>query len=453
MKPLYLIAYVVIFVLVTVQPLLANQAPGPNMMLAEILMFPVMIVCSTIGGAYAVMRHGKARRGQPLLIVVAVLVIVLSGAHAFYSLLVAFLFGIIAAARSLRIIGWGLQASFASPRPAHLQKVRAWRLVSAGILLMASAVFLVGMALAFVDYRRSTTWHENRRMEDFKGLLTYQMALAQGKIPLTDSPTRAGMTAEESEEARSHFIFGQYQHIRYESDDDGQHFTIYMLPDRPFPIFPYNYLTSLPSYRADETGQIRMIRVHNTDTLCPADAQVVWRVNPTFDALIARLKDEDWNVVKNTIWILGAMQDPRAVEPLIAVLEDHPHDTDFYVRRTIVATLGIFKDDRVIQPLIRSLQDSVRSVRQTAARALQTQQDLRSIGPLIELLQHEEPDIRRESLQVLKNLAETNFGLSSDLAESRLGQDHLKWQQWWENNRSHPENYPHHRRPASKIDD
>ena len=46
-----------------------------------------------------------------------------------------------------------------------------------------------------------------------------------------------------------------------------------------FPFFPYNYLTSQPSYRADETGQIRMAHVHKGDQICPADAPVVMKVS------------------------------------------------------------------------------------------------------------------------------------------------------------------------------
>jgi hypothetical protein len=49
------------------------------------------------------------------------------------------------------------------------------------------------------------------------------------------------------------------------------------MPNR-FPFFPYNYLLSQPSYRADETGQIRMIYVHNENKLCPENAPVVMNV-------------------------------------------------------------------------------------------------------------------------------------------------------------------------------
>ena len=44
-------------------------------------------------------------------------------------------------------------------------------------------------------------------------------------------------------------------------------------------FFPYNYFVSCPSYRADETGQIRMVMVHQKDEKCPADAPIVIQVS------------------------------------------------------------------------------------------------------------------------------------------------------------------------------
>ena len=42
-----------------------------------------------------------------------------------------------------------------------------------------------------------------------------------------------------------------------------------------YPFFPYNYFFTRPSYRADETGQIRMIYTHNKLERCPPEAPVV----------------------------------------------------------------------------------------------------------------------------------------------------------------------------------
>jgi hypothetical protein len=50
-----------------------------------------------------------------------------------------------------------------------------------------------------------------------------------------------------------------------------------MAPDY-LPVFPYNYMTAVPSYRADETGQIRMIRAKRNGQLCPVDAPVIMKI-------------------------------------------------------------------------------------------------------------------------------------------------------------------------------
>jgi len=65
--------------------------------------------------------------------------------------------------------------------------------------------------------------------------------------------------------------------VKIEFSQDHQSFAVYLLP-KQLPFFPFNYLTSQPSYRGDQTGRIRMIRVNRKDHLCPDDAPVVMRV-------------------------------------------------------------------------------------------------------------------------------------------------------------------------------
>lgn len=472
MKPHHIMAFVGVSLLVTVQPVLANQPPGPNVLFAEILILPVMIVCSIIGGAYAVMRYGKARRRQWEKVVAAIIIIFLSGIHEGYGFLVALLFGMIALARSFRMLAWGIRVRFASTRPAHLQEARAWRLVSAGLLLALSTVFLAGMALAFVGYwpeRRDT-----RRVQQLKEFLIYQLASTQGKKAGISAPAADRLTPDESQAVLNDF-FGETQHIRFESDDEGQHFTIYMLPVSRFPFFPYNYLTSQPSYRADDTGQIRMARVHAKEALCPVDAPVVWQVQSLFDTLMVALQDRDgqtrlravhslgqlrdqravepliavlltalqdgkeWRVVHGAITSLGTLQDPRAVAPLVAILQDQRNHHGLRIQ--VIRTLVELGDPAVMPPLISALQDSESLVQHEAARGLHALKDMRVIEPLIALLQHGEPNVRKEALWVLQSLAslaQTKFGISYPAARTQLqrqlGEDPVKWQQWWEKN-------------------
>jgi hypothetical protein len=62
-------------------------------------------------------------------------------------------------------------------------------------------------------------------------------------------------------------------------DPDDKHFTVYVLPYSKFPPWPYRIWTKQGSYRADETGQIRMIWVKRVDEICPADAPIVIKVD------------------------------------------------------------------------------------------------------------------------------------------------------------------------------
>ena len=86
-------------------------------------------------------------------------------------------------------------------------------------------------------------------------------------------------------------LAGFYPIVRFPEEQ-----TVYMLPMGKMPFFPFNYLTSQPSYRADETGRIRMLRVHRRNHLCPEDAPVVMRVE-TED-----IEDAFDNLVQNIGW-------------------------------------------------------------------------------------------------------------------------------------------------------
>ncbi len=54
--------------------------------------------------------------------------------------------------------------------------------------------------------------------------------------------------------------------------------TSQVLPYSEFPPWPYGHWTKQGSYRADETGQIRMIWAKRADEVCPADAPIVMKV-------------------------------------------------------------------------------------------------------------------------------------------------------------------------------
>ncbi len=65
-------------------------------------------------------------------------------------------------------------------------------------------------------------------------------------------------------------------------------------------------------------------------------------------------------------WALGALEDPRATEPLTVALRD----TSWNVRVSVAAALGKTPGPRAIDALIGATRDPVHQVRLTAVNAL-----------------------------------------------------------------------------------
>jgi hypothetical protein len=108
-----------------------------------------------------------------------------------------------------------------------------------------------------------------------------------------DHPTPVQLTARQLVPKRKNletrYILGRHRfnlffnaseqiQISVEYSPDGYHFTV-VIPPEDVPFFPYNHMTAVPSYRADETGQIRMIRANRKGQLCPVDAPVIMKID------------------------------------------------------------------------------------------------------------------------------------------------------------------------------
>lgn len=106
------------------------------------------------------------------------------------------------------------------------------------------------------------------------------------------------------------------------------------------------------------------------------------------------------DVRRDSIIILGGINDTRAVDTLIEALSDGNKD----IRRTSASTLGKLMDLRAVDPLIASLADSNESVRSESAKALGKLMDRRAVEPLITLLDDDNEYVRRESAVALSNL-------------------------------------------------
>ena len=267
--------------LMAVQPAMANQTPGPYVLLSELLILPAMVILTLMGGGYLIMnrlRPKKSRVRKLLFIIGMVVVFLVSGMHEAVGVVIAFIFGIIALRRGFRMISWGREARPVINAPGHLTEANPWRLIPAGGLLIASTIFLIGMAIAFFGYFPEIAL-ENKET-GLKKFVAHQLAYAR-LAKSEKGEIRYHKITNNDPEYKSFFSGSPFfydrptVHFNYSADE--KYFTVYVLPAK-FPLFPYNYLTSRPSYRADETGQIRMIRVHEQNVLCPPDAPVVLKV-------------------------------------------------------------------------------------------------------------------------------------------------------------------------------
>jgi hypothetical protein len=242
-----------------------------------------MVLLSVAGGAYAVLRtlQPRAKRWRLRRAPSAVLAILVSGAGEGIGFVVAWIFGILGLQRGVQMVRWALGARRAG-RPAHLVAADPRRLLPAGIALLGLTVALLGLVVAFAGY---SPMGEGRRREALRQFLVYQMALGREAQAQTGRLRFRRVGADADPSCRPPFRLPQGARIEYAPDGSG--FTILMPPRARFPFFPYNYLTSQPSLRADSTGRIRMLEVHDRESVCPADAPVVAHVS---DADVERMQ-------------------------------------------------------------------------------------------------------------------------------------------------------------------
>jgi HEAT repeat protein len=98
--------------------------------------------------------------------------------------------------------------------------------------------------------------------------------------------------------------------------------------------------------------------------------------------------------------ILGDIGDPRGVEPLITALQIGAPP----VRRRVAAALGKIGDPRAVEPLSTALEDKDRDVRFESAIALGKLGDGRSVESLLAVLRDGGPETRRRAAEVLEGL-------------------------------------------------
>jgi hypothetical protein len=267
-------AWIGLFALVSVAPAFANQPPGPGVSLPQTLMLPMMALFTALGGGYAILRSKKKSRSRTVTKWIAIVALFLFGfTHEGASLMVTILFGAVVIYRGARMIRWG-DALWAIPGNAGVS-IRPWRLIIAGALMNLIALYLVGSALVFVNYWPDS--YQHMQLTDLKKILASEIAYGRTRKQQTGETRFYPIKARQDRDRYEEDLL-RHGNVRVDFSSDERHFTVYVLPYSAFPPWPYLFWTKQGSYRADESGQIRMVWVQRRDQLCPSDAPVVMKV-------------------------------------------------------------------------------------------------------------------------------------------------------------------------------
>jgi len=125
---------------------------------------------------------------------------------------------------------------------------------------------------------------------------------------------------------------------------------------------------------------------------------------PPIEVLTEALKHENTYVQTSAIHFLGLTKDPRAVEPLVAALDDE----DFWVRHRAASTLGTMVwDGQGVDLLIAALEDKSWRVRSSAALALGRKKVPRAKKALFTVSKDEETHVRNAAAVALWWLGES----------------------------------------------
>jgi PAS domain S-box-containing protein len=170
-------------------------------------------------------------------------------------------------------------------------------------------------------------------------------------------------------------------------------------------------------------------KIDEVDTQAVVDPDML---PPAIEPLIQLLNDKDNDARREAAGALGMIGDPRAVMPLITLIQpdnlktdnerkdeeldifsnfddfdldfetDYPEsEQDVSVRIVAAGALGMIGDPRAADPLISTLADHDDAIRRAAASALGKIGAPRAVMPLISALEDHNSDVRREAAEAL----------------------------------------------------
>jgi hypothetical protein len=257
-----------LFVLLFAMPAMASFHTEPfivnSLMLSEIL-FLVSITCLTaVGGGYKILETRKKILSAISLGIFMAIVLYFSLVDISIMMLIIICFSVYALARAVRMIKWGLSARSPNP-PEHLESAQPRRLFIVSALLIIATVILCSFSVAAYQrgilYRLRTPYIA----KVIAPFLCYELAYGE-------------LQKEETGKTRfdPFIVSASLLDVSVEVEFSGNldTFTLYLSPNSFIPIWPYNYIFTIPVYRADETGEVRETFVTDVGQRCPEDAPV-----------------------------------------------------------------------------------------------------------------------------------------------------------------------------------
>ena len=126
------------------------------------------------------------------------------------------------------------------------------------------------------------------------------------------------------------------------------------------------------------------------------------------DAMLEELKHPSYVVRRRAAESLGGFKERKAVDPLIAILENR--DEMKSIRAAAAFSLGALKDERASAPLLTALEDENAEIRLQAVAALGKLKDAKAISKLIAMVENplETDAVRNTAVAVLGNIGNTS---------------------------------------------
>ena len=142
------------------------------------------------------------------------------------------------------------------------------------------------------------------------------------------------------------------------------------------------------------------------------------------EPLIRAMGRGDSAIRKNVSEVLGEINDPRAINPLIELLEDENHEVQMASRWSLIKMGG-----QAVEPLIRAVRRGGSTIRRNASEALGEIKDSRAVGSCIAALKDRDSEVRLAAKIALEKFKD--FAVKPLIAAMKDGDSHVQLAAKW----------------------